>query len=189
MPRAVEIKRGSVIEHEGQVYSVKDVTKSAPTARGSGTVIRLRLNHIVSKAKLDVSFSGDDMVKEADFQRRPASYLYKEGESLVFMDAEDYSQHAFSVDELDGVAEYLSDGLDNLMLLSVDGVPVSVELPNTVVMEITETPPPMKAASATSRTKTAKFATGLEIQVPEYIANGERVKINTLLGEFSGRAG
>jgi len=189
MPRAIEIKRGSVIEHEGQAYTVKDMSKSAPTARGSGTVVRLRLNHVVSKLKLDVSFSGEEMVKEADFQRRPASYLYRDGAANVFMDSEDYSQHSFTDDELEGIAEYLSDGIEGLMLLTVDGTPVSLDLPNTVVMEITETPPPMKSASATSRTKTAKFATGLEIQVPEYIANGERVKINTLTAEFSGRAG
>jgi elongation factor P len=189
MPRASEIKRGSVIEHEGQVYAVKDLSKSAPTARGSGTVIRFRLNHVVSKLKLDISVSGDDMIKEADYQRRPASYLYQDGDSYVFMDAEDYGQHSFNSDELDGIAEYLTDGIEGLMLVNVDGNPVSVELPTMVVLEIIETPPPMKAASATSRTKTAKCSTGLEIQVPEYIASGERVKINTTTGEFSGRAG
>jgi elongation factor P len=188
MPRASELKRAQVIEHQGQVYAIKDIAKSAPTARGSGTTIRLRLNHVVTKQKLDLTVMGDDLIKDADFQRRAARFLYRQGDELWFMDSEDYSQHAFQVSELDGVAEYLSDGMEGLMVLTVAGTPVSVELPQTVVMEITDTPPPMKSASATSRTKPARFATGLEIQIPEFIGNGERVKINTDTGEYSGRA-
>jgi elongation factor P len=187
MPLAADVKRGHIIEVDGKVYVVREINRSAPTGRGTGTIFRFKLNHVVSKQRIEASYLADDLIKDADFARRDATLSYREADAVVFMDQQDYSQYSFSNEDLGEQLLFLIDDMQ-VMVLMVDGAPVAIELPASVIMTVEETPPPMRSASATSRTKPAKFATGLEIQVPEYIESGEQVKILTATQEFAGRA-
>ncbi len=188
MPKAADVKRGNLVEINGQYMLVQNIDVSSPTARGAKTLYRIRFNKLPGGGKYEDSFTGDDMIKDALLERRKVSYLYKEDGLYTFMDSEDYSQYMLNEDSIEAQLPYLMDGMENIMALLVDGNILTIELPATVVMEILETVPGMKAASATGRTKPARFATGLELQVPEYLEAGEMVKINTETGKFLSRA-
>lgn len=186
--KANEIKRGYVVEHNGQAYLVREIEKSVPTARGGNTTYRFILNRVPGGQKLDVSLRSDDELKEVDLSKRQSSFSYKDGDAFVFMDNEDFMPYTLDADAIGEAADYITEALEGAYVLLIDGVPVSLQLPQTVILEVVETPPELKGASATKRTKNAKLSTGLEIQVPEYISTGEKVKVNTETGEFSGRA-
>ena len=104
------------------------------------------------------------------------------------MDSEDYSQYTLNADVLEEQAGYMTEDLEGMIALLVDGQVVGVELPQTVVLEITDTAPGIKGASATSRTKPATLSTGLEVHVPEYLETGEHIKVNTANAKFVSRA-
>jgi elongation factor P len=138
--------------------------------------------------KLDESLKGDDMFKDAELVRAKVLYSYKDGENYIFMNTEDYTQYTLGADDLDGQVEFLSESLEGIVALLIDDEPIGIELPASVVLEIIETPPPIKGSSATARTKTARLSTGLEVQVPEYLETGELIKVNTETGKYSSRA-
>lgn len=188
MPKASELKSGMIVEVKGEPYIVRQVSQHSPSARGASTLYKTRFNHARTGQKLDESFKGDDMLPEVDYQRRQVQYLYAEENARTFMDLETYDQYMLDEDMLGDQVLYLMDGLQGIMALLIDGNCVAIELPQIVVMEVIETAPAMKAASASSRTKPASFATGLEVQVPEYLAAGEMVKINTETKEYMSRA-
>ena len=104
------------------------------------------------------------------------------------MNTEDYSQYGLGVDVLQDQLEYLHDGLEGITALLVEDNIVGIDLPQSVIMQIAETAPGIKGASASARTKPALLSTGIEIQVPEYLENGERIKVNTTNGKFVSRA-
>jgi elongation factor P len=104
------------------------------------------------------------------------------------MDRETYEQFTFDLDALEAELPYLTEGLEGIFAMVVNGEPVGIELPATVTLEIVECAPAMKGASASARNKPATLATGLVVLVPEYLAQGETIKINTLTGEFMSRA-
>ena len=139
-------------------------------------------------AKLDASFDADDNLPEVELLRRQSTYSYKDGEAFVFMDDEDYTPYMLDAEVIGTDAGYITDGLTGIFVQVIDDQPVAVQLPQTVTLEVVETPPELKGGTATKRPKPAKLNTGLEIMVPEYITNGERVLVNTTTGEFAGRA-
>jgi elongation factor P len=128
------------------------------------------------------------MLKAADCSRCNVQYSYQDGDTYHFMNSETYEQYSLSADDLDGQTDYLTDGLEGIILLLMDDAALGIQLPTTITLQIVETPPSMKGSSATKRTKTAKLSTGLEVQVPEYIESGEMIKVNSETGEFSSRA-
>lgn len=188
MPKASELKQGTALEINGEPYVVKTIEVRNPTSRGASTLYKIRFAHMKTKQKLDESYKGDDFLKEADCSKVMAQYSYQDGESYTFMNLETYEQYTLNLEDLDGQIEYLTEGLEGIIILLLDETPLGIELPTTVSLEIIETPPAMKGASATNRTKTARLTTGLEIQVPEYVETGEIIKINTATGKFMSRA-
>jgi len=188
MPKASDLKSGMIVRVREQPHIVKQVQANNPSARGAATIYKVRFNHVSTGQKLDESLKGDDFLPEVDFQRRAVQYSYKDGDAYVFMDNEDYSQYQLDGDKLEDVTPFLSEGLTGIVALLVEDACVAVQLPTVVEMPIVETPPAMKAASASSRNKPAKMPTGLEIQVPEYLSAGEMIKINTETREFVSRA-
>lgn len=188
MPKASDLKSGMIVQVRDQPYIVKQVQANNPSARGAATVYKIRFNHASTGQKLDESLKGDDFLPEVDFHRRRVQYSYKDGDAYIFMDNEDYSQYPLDADKLEDVTPFLSEGLSGITALLIEGVCVAVQLPTVVEMPISETPPALKAASASARNKTAKLPTGLEIQVPEYLSQGEVIKINTETKEFVSRA-
>lgn len=188
MPKANELKQGTAIEINGEPYVVKKIEVRNPTSRGATTLYKVRYAHMKTKQKLDETYKSDDMLKAADCSRVNVQYSYQDGDTYYFMNSETYEQYSLSAEDLEGQIEYLSEGLEGLIMLLMDDAALGIQLPTTISLQVIETPPAMKGASATNRTKPAKLTTGLEIQVPEYIESGEIIKVNTETGKFSSRA-
>lgn len=186
--KASDVKKGNVIEHNGTVYQVRDIERNSPTARGGNVTFRFTLYSVPGGNKYDLSLRADDDLKEVELTRRACSYSYMDGEAYVFMDDEDYTQYIIGPELLGDDAGYISDGLKDCHVQLIDDAPVGLQLPQSVALEVVDTPPELKGGTATKRPKPAKLNTGIEIMVPEYITNGERILVNTTTGEFGGRA-
>ena len=186
--KAYDIKKGNVVEHNGAVYQIRDIERSSPQGRGGNVKFRFTMYSVPGGNKLDLSVGGDDELREVDLARRQSTYSYKDGEAFVFLDDEDYTPYTLDAEVVGDDAGYITDGLTGCYVQVIDEMPVGLQLPTSVVLEVVETPPELKGGTATKRPKPAKLSTGIEIMVPEYIANGERVLVNTTTGEFAGRA-
>lgn len=188
MPKASELKRGMIVEINDTPHVVKQVDAKSPSSRGASTLYKVRFNNLKTGQKLDESYKGDIFLKEADCVRVKVQYSYNDGESYVFMNMEDYSQYNLNDEDLEGQKEYITEGLEGITALIMDGNILGIELPASVDLEIIETAPGIKGSSATARTKSAILPTGLDVQVPEYLETGEIIKINTATGKFMSRA-
>ena len=187
MPKASEIKKGSVVEIEGEVYLARQIDKRNPSARGASTLYKIKFFNVRNNQKLEQTLKGDDFVKDGDLTRKSVQFSYREGDMVTFMDTEDYSQYILDADALEEQFQYMTEDLEGMIAMLVDGQIVGIEIPQTVELEITETAPGIKGASASARTKPALLSTGLEIQVPEYLESGERIKVNTTNAKFVSR--
>jgi len=186
--KAFDIKRGNVVEHDGKVYQIRDIERSSPQGRGGNVTYRFIMYSVPGAQKLDLSLRSEDELRETELTRRAVTYSYKDGDAFVFMDSEDYTQYTLDANVVGDAAGYVADGIEGCYVQLIDDAPVALQLPPTVTLEVVETAPELKGATATKRPKPAKLATGIEIQVPEYITNGEKILVNTTTGEFSGRA-
>ena len=186
--KAYDIKKGNVVEHNGGVYQIRDIERSSPQGRGGNVKFRFTMYSVPGGNKFDLSLGGDDELKEVELTRRQATYSYKDGEAFVFLDDEDYTPYTLDANVVGDDAGYIVDDLSGCYVQLIDEQPVALQLPQSVAIEVVETPPELKGGTATKRPKPARLSTGIEIQVPEYIASGERVLVNTTTGEFAGRA-
>lgn len=186
--KASDVKKGTVVEYNGAVYQVRDLERSAPTARGGNVTFRFTLYSIPGGRKLDVSLRAEDDIKDMDLVRRAANYSYRDGDAFVFLDAEDYTPYTLDPDVVGDNAPYIVEGAEGYYVQLIDDAPVNLLVPASVALTVVDTAPELKGASATKRTKPATLDTGVEIQVPEYIVTGEKVWVNTTTGAFSGRA-
>ena len=186
--KASEIKKGNVVEYNGVVYQVRDIERSTPTARGGNVNFRFTLYPVSGANKIDLSLRADDELKEVELTRRACTFSYMDGDAWVFMDDEDYTQYLIGPELIGDDAGYISDGLKDCYVQLIDDAPVGLQLPQSVALEVVDTPPELKGGTATKRPKPAKLSTGIEIQVPEYITNGEMIWVNTVTGEFVKRA-
>lgn len=188
MPKASDLKRGMVVEVNDEPHVVKNIEVRNPSSRGASTLYKIRFNHLKTKQKSDKSLKGEDFLKDVDCERKVLQFSYKDDDSYTFMSMENYEQYTINTDNIEDEKDYLVEGLEGVVSILLDDILVAIELPATVTMEIVETAPSIKGASATARTKPARFSTGLEVQVPEYIEPGETIKINTVSGKFMARA-
>ena len=186
--KASDLKKGLVLDIDGRNILVRELTVQSPSSRSGSTLYKVRGVDIVSKQKCENRFKGDENIDTVEFARRPVQYLYQDGDSCTFMDRETYEQYAINSNDLDEELRYLGEDLEGILAMIADDNILGIELPATVVLEITDTAPGMKAASASSRTKPATLSTGLVVQVPEYLTPGEHIKINTATGEYVSRA-
>ena len=186
--KASDVKKGNVVEHEGAVYQIRGIERSAPTARGGNVTFRFTMYSIPGGRKYDLSLRADDDLREMDLVRRAATFSYMDDGAFVFMDVEDYTQYPLSPELVGDNAGYIVEDLEGYYVQLIDDAPVGLQVPSSVILTVVDTAPEMKGSSATKRTKPAKLATGIEVQVPEYISNNEKIWVNTLTGEFSGRA-
>ena len=187
MPKAGELKKGNVIALDDQWLIVKDIDVRNPTSRGASTLYKVRFSRVHDKNKVEKTFTGDDFLKDIELRRVRVQYLYQEGDLYTFMDNADYEQYTLSADDIEDELPYLYDGLEGLLLIIVEDKVIGLELPGVVELEVIETAPAIKGASASSRNKPATLKTGLVIQVPEYLASGEMIKVNTATGKFMSR--
>ncbi|AKV95361.1 elongation factor P-like protein YeiP [Marinobacter flavimaris] len=188
MPRASEIKKNSAVEYDGRVYFVKDIERSVPQGRAGGSLYRMRMYDVVTNQKLDETFKDSDMLNLADLTRREATFSYADGDEYVFMDTEDFTQYSLNREAIAEELLFISEDTQGVMVILLKDSPVSLALPPTVELVIEETDPSVKGGSATARTKPARFATGLVVQVPEHISTGDRIRINVEERKFLGRA-
>ena len=186
--KASELKRGMVVEINGIPHMVKQFDAKSPSSRGASTLYKVRFTNLKTGQKLDESLKGDDFFKDTDLVRAKVQFSYVDGENYIFMNSEDYTQYSLSREDLDDQVYYLTEGLEGIIALLIDDEIFGVELPSSVILPIVETPPAIKGATASGRTKTARLPTGLEVQVPEYLETDELIKVNTENGKFMSRA-
>ena len=186
--KASEVKKGNVVEHNGTVYQVRDIERSAAQGRSGNVTFRFIMYSVPGGNKFDLSLRSEDELREMELVRREASFSYKDGEAFVFLDKEDYTPYQLDADVIGEAAGYITDGLEGCYVQIIEDAPVAVQLPPSVVLQVVETPPELKGGTATKRPKPARLSTGIEIMVPEYITTGERILVNTTTGEFGGRA-
>lgn len=188
MPKACDLKKGNVVEINDDAYMVKHIDVRTPSARGAVTLYKIRFNNIKTKQKHEETYKGNDMLNEVALLKRPVQYLYPDGALHVFMDSKEYSQYMVEGDAIEDELVWITDGMEGIIALIIDENMVSIEIPLTLVFEISETAPGIKGASATARTKPATLSNGVEIQIPEYLEVGEMVKVNTETKKFMSRA-
>jgi len=188
MPKACDLKKGNVVEINEDAYMVKHIDVKTPSARGAVTLYKVRFNNIKTKQKYEGSFKGNDMLTEVDLHRKPVQYLYPDGDFHVFMDTQEYAQYMISSDSIEDELVWLTDGMEGIVGLIIDENMVAIEIPASLVFEISETAPGIKGASATARTKPAILTNGVEIQVPEYLEPGEMIKVNIETKKYMSRA-
>lgn len=188
MPKASDIKKNTAVEYNNGVYIIRDIERSVPQGRAGGSIYRMRMYDVVTGSKIDEVFKDSDNLNLADLTRNQVMFSYSDGEEYVFMDTEDYTPYSLDKAIIADELLFITEDTQGLQVLIVDGKPVSIELPSAVEMVIVETDPSIKGASASARTKPAILSTGLTVQVPEYIASGEKIKINTTDHKFMSRA-
>ena len=185
---ANELKRKMLISVDGQPYTVLEVFFASPTARGAATMVRTRLRHLLTGAVQERSFKASEKFAEPDVQLTPASFLYSDGDGFHFMDEANYDQFTFTGEQIGDDRGYLKENV-SLQILKYNGAPVSLQLPQFVELKVTETEPGMRGDTAAGgATKKATLETGLNVNVPLFIKEGETVRVNTQTGEVAGRA-
>ncbi|MGL4674921.1 MAG: elongation factor P-like protein EfpL [Wohlfahrtiimonas sp.] len=185
--KANEVKKHTVLAHNGLYYVVREVEKSAPTARGGNTTYRIQMFSIPDGHKVDLSLRADDDLEAVDLSKRATTFSYMDGEDYVFMDAEDYTQYILSEKIVGDMKGYIIEGVEGYYVSLIDENPIALVPPQSIVLEIVDTAPELKGGSATKRTKPARVSTGIDVQVPDYIENGTKIRVNTETGEFMGR--
>jgi elongation factor P len=185
---AKEIKRGEVVVYNGSPCIIETINVQSPSARGSATLYKFRVRNLVTKQKADITLKGTDPLDSADFQRREVKYLYSDADECVFMDNQDYNQYNVRKSDISDEMQYITEELEGIRALMYNDECVGVEVPTAVSLKVTKCDPGVRGNSATSRSKPAVLETGLEVQVPEYLEEGELVRIDTRTGDFLGRA-
>ena len=183
-----DLKRGVRVLLDGDPYVVLDVFVQTPSARGASSLTKVKVRNLRTGQVFDRTFRGGDRVEQPNLELRPVQFLYADAEGHHFMDAQSYEQFRLGGDELGETASYLRDGLDGIRSVVFNDRVLSIELPNTVALRVTETAPALKGATASAQTKPATLETGLVIQVPAYVEPGELVQVDTREARFVARA-
>ena len=180
MINSTELRKGIIIELNDKLYQVIDYkhVKMKRTA-----LARLKLRDIVGGHTIEQTFQSDDKFVRARLEYRRMQYLYNEGDLYYFMDEENYEQMPLNGSQLGDAVNYLKDGM-SLEVSSYKGEIVGVEIPITVELEVTETDPGFKGDTATAGNKPAKMETGITIQVPLFINEGDIIKVDTRTGDY-----
>ena len=188
MLKASQLRKGHVVNIGGAAYRVRQIDMQTPSARGANTLYRVRLAGVTSGHNLEQTYKSNDALEEMILERRQVSYLYREQDTYHFMDAENYEQYSLNAEQIEEQKDWLSENMEGLSALMLDGGVITVELPDVIEIEIVETAPVIKGATATNRNKPATLANGRVVLVPEYLCPGERIRINTETGKFMARA-
>ena len=185
---AIDIKRKTFFEFEGAPFVCLDVEVSKPTARGGQTLVRLKMRNLLTRAVFDKTFKAGEKFAEPDLSTSEASFLYSDGTGFHFMDQENYETLTLSTDVVGDDRMFLTDNMI-VQLNKLEGRPFGLQLPTIVELTISSTEPAVRGDTASGgATKAATLETGLEIRVPLFIKEGERVKVHTETREFAGRA-
>src|ERR687892_92993 len=185
---AIEIKRKMFFELDGAPYHCLDVEVSKPTARGGQTLVRIKMRNLLTRAVFDKTFKAGDKFSEPDLSKVTASFLYADSSGYHFMDQETFETVTLAGDVIGDDRLLL---VDNVMIdiQKYNGNPIGIELPPIVELTVTSAEPGVRGDTASGGvTKVATLETGLQIRVPLFIKEGEKVKVHTETREFAGRA-
>ncbi len=184
---AIDVKRKMFFEFENAPFLCLDVEVSSPSARGAQTLVRLKMRNLITRAVFDKTFKASDKFKEPDLEMAEASYLYSDGSGSHFMDQVSFESITLSEEMIGDALDFLVEGA-MLQLHRFNGNPIGLQLPIHVELEVTYTEPATRGDTASgSVTKLATLETGIEIRVPLFVKQGERVKVSTETREFAGR--
>jgi elongation factor P len=185
---AIAVKKKMFFEHEGAPYHCLDVEVSKPTARGGQTLVRIKMRNLLTRAVFDKTFKAGEKFAEPDLAVVPASYLYADSEGCHFMDQETFETVTLGAGMVGADRQLLVDNLI-VQIQKYNGNPIGLQFPPHVELTVTSTEPGIRGDTASgSVTKPAILETGLEIRVPLFIKEGEKVRVHTETREFAGRA-
>ena len=179
-----DIKNGTVLNLDGQLWNVIEFQHVKP-GKG-GAFVRTKLRNVLSGKVVDKTFNAGTKIDTATVDRRDYQYLYKDGQDFVFMDTDTYDQLHVSGETVGNAANFMLENQTVLIALH-DGAPLYIELPPSVVLEITYTEPGLQGDRSSAGTKPATVETGYEIQVPLFLETGTKVKVDTRDGSYLGR--
>jgi len=180
-----DMRAGQSIVHNGRICAIAEYQRVKP---GKGpTFVKVKLKDLVTGQMLDHTWRGEQKVELADLRTRKHQYLYRQGDTYHFMDLETYDQIGLTADRLEGVAEYLKDGMA-VDITFFKNAPLKIAAPSFVELAVVETAPGVRGDTVTGSTKPAKLESGAVIQVPLFIEVGEMLKVDTRTGTYVGRA-
>lgn len=180
-----DLRKGTKVEIDGEPYIVVESQFVKP---GKGNAFtRCRMKSLESGSILERTYKSGERVKKADLEDLQMQFLYADGDQYHFMNTSTYDQVAIAKDNLGDAPNYLLEQMEVAVLFH-NGQPLSVDLPNFVVLEITHADPGVKGNTATGATKPATLETGAEVQVPLFVEQGERVRVDTRTGDYVERA-
>ena len=183
--KAKDIRRGSVIVYNSTPYRVIDFHHHTPG--NLRAMVQTKLRNLLNGTQTDVRFSSVEDLQEADVYSFQATFLYQDSSGYHFMNSENYEEVTLSPELVGDGKYYLNDGMA-VQVLSYQDEPIGLTLPQTVILEIGETEPGIKGATASNSPKSAKTTSGLSLTVPPFIEIGEKVVVNTEKGEYLSRA-
>jgi elongation factor P len=185
---AIEIKRKMFFEFEGAPYHCLDVDVSKPTARGGQTLVRIKMRNLLTRAVFDKTFKAGEKFREPDLAMVEATYLYADGGGFHFMNQESYETLTLGADVVGDDRQLLVDNVP-VQIQTYNGRAIGVQFPPHVELTVASTEPGVRGDTASGGvTKLARLETGLEIRVPLFIKEGEKVRVHTETREFAGRA-
>ena len=179
-----DIKNGMVLDLDGQLWSVIWFQHHKP-GKG-GAMVKTTLKSVLSGKTVDKTFNAGLKIETANVDKRDFTYLYHDGDAYVFMDKSTYDQVSISEAVVGDAKDYMLDNQDAMVAMH-EGVPLYIELPASVVLEITYTEPGLQGDRSSAGTKPATVETGYEIQVPLFLETGTKVKVDTRTGDYLGR--
>src|SRR5262245_33678132 len=178
-----ELKRGDVLEIDGDPWQLSEVQSQTPSARGAATLVKGKLKNLRTGQSLARTWRGGETATTADVECRNAQYLYRQGEDFVFMDLASYEQTTLGPAQVGDAAGYLLENVE-VRTLHFQERMIGLSLPMTVDLRILDTAPAIKGATAQAQLKPARLETGLQVMVPSYVESGERIRVDTRDGHF-----
>jgi elongation factor P len=185
---AKDIKTGAILNYNDAPCAIETITVQTPSARGAATLYKYRARNLITKQKVDIVLKGTDTLDEADFSRRSVKYMYSDATHDHFLDQQDYNQYSLAKEDVVEEMKYVTESLEGIQALIYNEECVGIQLPVSVELKVTGCEPAVRGNSATGRTKPATLETGLVVQVPEYLSEGEVIKVDSRTGEYLSRA-
>ncbi|MCU1574799.1 MAG: efp [Micrococcaceae bacterium] len=179
-----DIKNGTVLKLEGQLWNIIEFQHVKP-GKG-GAFVSTKMRNVMSGKVVDKTFNAGLKIETATVDRRDYTYLYQDGADFVFMDTQDFDQITVPAETVGDATNFMLENL-NVTIAINEGVPLYIELPPSVVLQITYTEPGLQGDRSSAGTKPATLETGYEIQVPLFVENDTRVKVDTRDGSYLGR--
>ena len=184
MYSTTDFRKGLKIEVEGTPYEIVDFQHFKP-GKG-GAMVRTKLRNILTGRMQDITFRSGEKVNKPDLETRDMQFLYRQDDDLIFMDMTTYEQLQMHITTTDGKEGFLKDGQDCRVLL-YKGSPLDIDIPLSLVLAVVETEPGAKGDTVSNVTKAAKLETGISVQVPIFVNEGDRIKVDTRTKEYLGR--